>query len=77
MLWEKCQYWEFYWSIFSGIQTKYREILHISQYSIQMTENMDQKNPEYGHFSRIVLNYFFILALNFENLNIWLWGLLY
>ena len=28
-----------------------REILRISQYSVRMWENTDQKNSEYGHFS--------------------------
>ena len=37
---EKCPYSEFFWSVFSGIRT------------VQMRENMDQKNSEYGHFSR-------------------------
>ena len=26
----------------------------ISRYLVQMRENTDQKNPEYGHFSRYV-----------------------
>ena len=29
---------------------EYREILHISTYSVRMRENTDQKNSEYGHF---------------------------
>ena len=49
---EKCQYLEFFWSIFSRIRTKYREIGSISPYSVRMRVNTDQKNSEYGHFSR-------------------------
>ena len=33
----------FFWSVFSRIWTKYREILCISPYSVQMLENKDQK----------------------------------
>ena len=44
---ENCPYLEFFWSVFSRIWT-------ISQYSIWLRENVDQKNSEYGHFSRIV-----------------------
>ena len=49
---EKCPYSEFFWSIFSHIWTEYGEILRISPYSVRMRENTDQKNSEYGHFSR-------------------------
>ena len=49
---EKCPYLEFSWSVFSWIWTEYGEILCISPYSVQMPENMDQKNSEYGHFLR-------------------------
>ena len=49
---EKCSYSEFFWSAFSRIVTEYGEILRISLYSVQMRENTDQKNSEYGHFSR-------------------------
>ena len=44
---EKCQYSEFFWSVFSHIRTEYREILPcISPYSVQMLESTDQKNSE-------------------------------
>ena len=43
---EKCPYSEFFWSVFLRIRTEYGEI--------QMRENPDQKNSEYGHFSRSV-----------------------
>ena len=47
---KKCPYLEFSWSVFSHIRTEYGETLH----SVQMRENMGQKNSEYGHFSRSV-----------------------
>ena len=49
---QKCLYSEFFWSVLSRIWTEYREIQSISRYSVQMRENTDQKNCEYGHFSR-------------------------
>ena len=58
---KKCSYSELFWSAFSRIQTEYAEIRSISPYSVQMRENADQNNSEYGHFSRcdsvnVVLN---------------------
>ena len=47
---EKCPYLEFFWSVFSRIWTEYREIQSTSQLLVQMWENTDQKNSEYGHF---------------------------
>ena len=47
---KKCPYSELFWSAFSGIQTEYVEIQSISQYSVQIWENADQNNSEYGHF---------------------------
>ena len=38
----------------SRIRTEYREILRISPYLVQMRENTDQKNSEYGHLSHSV-----------------------
>ena len=38
---------EFFLSVFSHIWTE-----SISPYSVRMRENNDQKNSEYGHFSR-------------------------
>ena len=49
---EKCRYLELFWVVFSSIQTKYGEILLISQYSVRMRENTDQNNYEYGYFLR-------------------------
>ena len=51
---EKCPYLELFWSTFAGIRIEYGEILPISPYSVQMRENADQNNSEYGHFSRSV-----------------------
>ena len=49
-----CPYSELFWSVFSRIWTEYREIQSISPYSVQIWENADQNNSEYGHFSRSV-----------------------
>ena len=51
---EKCPYSEFFWSIFLRILTEYGETRSISPYSVQIWENTDQKNSEYGHFSHKV-----------------------
>ena len=47
---KKCPYPELFWSVFSRIRTEYREIRSISLYSVQMQENMDQNNSDYGQF---------------------------
>ena len=52
---EKCQYLEFFWSLFSRIRSEYGDIRCISPYSVQIRGNMDQKNSEYDHFSRNVM----------------------
>ena len=57
---EKSPYSEFSWSVFSSIRTEYGEIPRISSYSVQMQENMDQKNSKYQHFSR--------------SARLWIWG---
>ena len=49
---KKCSYSELFWSAFFRIRTKYGEILRVSPYSVQMWENGDQNNSEYGHFLR-------------------------
>ena len=51
---DKYQYSEFFWSLFFRIRTEYGEIQSISPYSVRMRANTDQKNSEYGHFSRSV-----------------------
>ena len=50
----KCTYSELFWSAFSRIRTENGEILRISHFSVQMRENADQNNSQYGHFSRSV-----------------------
>ena len=49
---KKYPYSELFWSVFSRILTEYGDIRSISQYSVQMRENTDQNNYDYGHFSR-------------------------
>ena len=49
---EKCPYSELFWSTFSRIRTEQGEIVRISPYLVQMRENADQNNSEYGHFIR-------------------------
>ena len=49
---EKCSYSEFLWSVFSLIRAEYGEIPRMSPYSVRIRENTNQKNSEYGHFSR-------------------------
>ena len=51
---EECPYSEYFWSVFSRIRTEYGEIVRISPYSVQMWENMDQKESQYGGFLRSV-----------------------
>ena len=52
LLRKKCPYSDLFWSAFSRIRTKCKEILSISPYSVRMWENGDQNKSEYGHFSR-------------------------
>ena len=49
---EKCAYSKLFWFAFSRIWTEYRDILRISPYWVQVRENADQNNSEYGHFLR-------------------------
>ena len=51
-----CQYSELFWSAFSYIRIEYGEIRNISPYSVQMRENADQNNSEYGHFVTVLLS---------------------
>ena len=51
---EKCLSSEIFWSVFSCIRTAYGEIRRISPHSVRMRENKNQKNSEYGYFSRSV-----------------------
>ena len=47
---KNCPYLELFWSVFSHIRTEYGEKPSISPFSIQIRENTDQNNSEYGHF---------------------------
>ena len=51
---KNCPYLELFWSAFSRIRTELGEVRSIYLYSVQIRENMDQKNSEYGYFSRSV-----------------------
>ena len=50
---KKCPYSELPCSVFSHIRIEYGE--SISLYSVQMQENTDRNNSEYGYFLRRVL----------------------
>ena len=47
---KNCQYSEFFWSIFSRIPTEYGDLPSKSSNSVQMPENTEENNFEYGHF---------------------------
>ena len=49
---EKCPYLEFFWFVSSHIWPESGKILPVYPYLGGMRENTDQKNSEYGHFSR-------------------------
>ena len=51
---KKYRYSELFWSVFSRIRTEYGEILLISLYLVQMRENTDHNDSEYGHLQRSV-----------------------
>ena len=51
---EKFPYSSLFWSAFSHIWTEYGEIRSVSLHSVQMRENADPNNSEYGHILRIV-----------------------
>ena len=53
---KKCPYSELFWSVFSCIWTEYLR-LRISLYSVQMQENTDQNNSEYGQILRSCFSY--------------------
>ena len=52
---KKCLYSKIFWSLFWRIRTEYGKVQSISQCSVQMRENKDQNNSEYGYFSRIAV----------------------
>ena len=47
---EMCPYSEFFWSVFSCIQTEYGKILCISPYSVRMREKQTRKTPNTDTF---------------------------
>ena len=49
---KKCPYSELLWSPFFRIRTGYGEIFRFTPYPVQIRENVDQNNSEYGHFLR-------------------------
>ena len=58
---KKCPYSEFLVCI-SCILTEYEDLLGNSQYSVQIRENTDQENSEYGQFLRSVSHYGILLG---------------
>ena len=62
---KKCPYSEFFWSVFSRIQTEYFVycILRLNT-SVRMQENTDQRNSKYGHFSHSVIDLWWSKCLN-------------
>ena len=50
-----CPYSEFFWSAFFRIWTEFGDLLSDSLYSVQVWENMDQKNSEYGTFYAVFI----------------------
>ena len=51
---KNCLHSELFWSVFSRIRTEYGEIL---RNSVQMRENTDQNNSEYGHFYAVMFTF--------------------
>ena len=49
---ERYPYPALLWSVISCLPTEYGKIIRISPHSVQMQENTDQNNSEYGHFLR-------------------------
>ena len=64
---EKCPYSELLWFAFSRIRTEYGEIRSISPYSVEIRENADQNNSEYGNFLRSVFKKSQILSNMISN----------
>ena len=62
---ERCPYSEFFWSVFSHIRTEFGKIRSISPYSVQMSENTNQKNSEYRHFHAVTCGSLFIMTILF------------
>ena len=49
---KNCSNAEFFSSVFSRIWTEYEDLWSKSPYSVQILENMDQKNSVFEHLSR-------------------------
>ena len=52
---EKYTYLVFFWSTFSRIWSEYGDLFCKSPFSVQMLENADQRNFEYGHYAVNIL----------------------
>ena len=50
---KKYLYSEFFWSVFSGIRTKYGDLLRKSPYLVQISKNMDQNADIQTYLVRI------------------------
>ena len=66
----KCTYSEFFWSVFSCIQTEYGEIFRTFPYSVRIRENVGHKNSRYEHFSRSVFAFHFFYSQLYNEKNI-------
>ena len=60
---KKCPYLDLFWSPFSRIRTKCREILNISPYPVRMWEKGDQISPNTDTFHAVIF-----LLRNEENM---------
>ena len=47
---ERFWYLELLWSLFSSIRTEYREIVHISPYSVKLQVKLGSEYSKYRHF---------------------------
>ena len=66
---KECPYSEFYLACIFRIRTEYRYLLSKSLHSVQMRENADEKNSEYGHFLCSVI--FLRIFQNSRNISFW------
>ena len=55
----KCLNTEFFWSLFSRIWTKYRDLRGKSPYSVKIRERSDRKTPYLDSFHPVKLRYEF------------------
>ena len=61
---KKCPYSELFWPPFSHIWNAFLRI-RISPYSVQIQDNEDQNNSEYGHFHTVYICFFHNCLWNF------------